>query len=87
MNISPSNIFLHMRLPARFHQNCQAVLAAVSINGLRTRRWLGKRTVNRNIFINRILQFDNNVTIGIANKYESQSFSMWRVSIIHKPFD
>ena len=33
-NISPSNIFLFMLLPARFNQNCQVVLAAVSINGL-----------------------------------------------------
>ena len=29
------NIFLNILLPARFHQNCQAALAAVSINGLR----------------------------------------------------
>ena len=34
INIPPSNIFLTMPLPARFHQNCQAVFAAVSINGL-----------------------------------------------------
>ena len=34
-NISPSNIFLTILLPASFHQNCQPVLAAVSINGLK----------------------------------------------------
>ena len=34
INISPSNIFLNMFLPAIFHQNCQAVLDVVSINGL-----------------------------------------------------
>ena len=35
INISPSNIFLNIFLPAIFHQNCQAVSAVVSINGLR----------------------------------------------------
>ena len=34
INISPSNIFPNMFLPAIFHQNCQAVLAVVSIDGL-----------------------------------------------------
>ena len=34
INISPSNIFLSMLLPAIFHQNGQAVLAVASINGL-----------------------------------------------------
>ena len=34
-NIPPSNIFLTWLLPVRFYQNRQAVLAAVSINGLR----------------------------------------------------
>ena len=34
MNISPSNTFLTLLLPAIFHQNCQAVLAAVSIERL-----------------------------------------------------
>ena len=33
-NIPPSNIFLTWPLPARFHQNRQAVLAVVSIYGL-----------------------------------------------------
>ena len=36
INISPSNIFLNMFSPAIFHQNCQAVLDFVSINGLST---------------------------------------------------
>ena len=36
MNISPSNISLNMLLAKRFHQIHQAVLAAVSINGLRS---------------------------------------------------
>ena len=31
MNISPSNIFQNILLAERFHQNCVAVLAAVSI--------------------------------------------------------
>ena len=35
INIPPSNMFLILHLPAIFHQNCQAVLAAVSINGLK----------------------------------------------------
>ena len=35
MNISPANIFFNMFFPAIFHQNCEAVLAAASINGLR----------------------------------------------------
>ena len=35
MNISPSNIFQNMLLDKRFHQNHQAVLAAMSIDGLR----------------------------------------------------
>ena len=34
-NISPSNIFPNWLLGKRFHQNHQAVLAAVSINGLK----------------------------------------------------
>ena len=34
MNISPSKMFLNILLPTIFHQNCQAVLAAVSMNGL-----------------------------------------------------
>ena len=34
INISPSNIFLAMLLRARFDQNCQAVLDAVSTYGL-----------------------------------------------------
>ena len=34
MNISPSNISPNMGLDKRFHQNHQAVLAAMSINGL-----------------------------------------------------
>ena len=34
MNISISNIFPNMLLDNRFHQNYQAVLAALSINGL-----------------------------------------------------
>ena len=34
MNISPSNISWNMLLAKLFHQNYQAVLAAVSINGL-----------------------------------------------------
>ena len=34
MNISPSNIFPNMLLDKRFHQNYQAVLAALGINGL-----------------------------------------------------
>ena len=34
MNISPSNIFPNMLLDERFHQNHQAVLGAMSINGL-----------------------------------------------------
>ena len=34
MNISTSNIFLNMLLDKRFHQNYQAVLAALSTNGL-----------------------------------------------------
>ena len=33
-NISPSNFFLTLLLPARFHQNCPLLLAAMSINGL-----------------------------------------------------
>ena len=33
-DISPSNMFATMVLFERFHQNSQAVLAAVSINGL-----------------------------------------------------
>ena len=33
-NISPSNIFLTMFFPTRFHQNCPSVFAAVSTNGL-----------------------------------------------------
>ena len=36
INISPSNIFLNMFLPAIFQQYCQAVLAVVSINGLKS---------------------------------------------------
>ena len=36
INISPSSIFLIMLLPARYPQNCQALLAAVSINRLKT---------------------------------------------------
>ena len=35
MNISTSNISWNMLLAKRFHQNNQAVSAAVSINGLR----------------------------------------------------
>ena len=35
MNISPSNISWNMLLAKRFHQNHQAILAAVSINGLK----------------------------------------------------
>ena len=35
INISPINILPIMLYAARCHQNCQAVLAAVSINGLR----------------------------------------------------
>ena len=35
MNISPSNISWNMLLAKRFHQNDQAVSAAVSINGLK----------------------------------------------------
>ena len=35
-NIPPSNIFRTWLLPARFYLNRQAVLAAVSINGLIT---------------------------------------------------
>ena len=35
INISPSNIFLIVLLPARYHQNCLALLGAVSINGLK----------------------------------------------------
>ena len=35
IDISPSNIFLTLLLPAGYRQNCQAVLAAVSVNGLR----------------------------------------------------
>ena len=38
MNISPSNNFINMLSPQRFHQNRQADLAAVSINGLRQAR-------------------------------------------------
>ena len=34
INISPSNIFSNMLSFERFHQNCQAVLAVVSINEL-----------------------------------------------------
>ena len=34
INISPSTIFLNMLSLKRFHQNCQADLAVVSINGL-----------------------------------------------------
>ena len=34
INLSLSNIFLNMLLLAIFNQNCQAVLAVVSINGL-----------------------------------------------------
>ena len=34
INISPSNIFPNMLLPQRFHLHCQAVMDAVSINGL-----------------------------------------------------
>ena len=34
-NISPSNIFQNMLLSERYHKNSQAVLAVVSINGLR----------------------------------------------------
>ena len=34
-NIFPSNNFPHQFFSARFHRNCQAVLAAVSINGLK----------------------------------------------------
>ena len=34
MNISPSNIFPNRLLNKGFHQNHQAVLAAMSINGL-----------------------------------------------------
>ena len=34
INISLSNIFLNMLLTAKFHQNYQAVLGVVSINGL-----------------------------------------------------
>ena len=33
INIPPSNIFPIKHLPKRFYQNCQAVFAAVSING------------------------------------------------------
>ena len=32
--ISPPTIFPNILLPARFHRNCQAVLAIVSINAL-----------------------------------------------------
>ena len=35
MDISPSNIFPNMLLDKRFHPNHQAVLAAMSINGLK----------------------------------------------------
>ena len=35
MNISTSNISPNMLLDKRFHQNYQAVLAALSINGLK----------------------------------------------------
>ena len=34
IDISPSNIFLTLLLPAEYHQNCQAVLAALSVNGV-----------------------------------------------------
>ena len=40
INISPSNIFSTMLSFERFHQNCQAVLAAVSINGLNLSNYL-----------------------------------------------
>ena len=39
MNISTSNIFPNMLLDKRFHQNYQAVLAALSINGLRAQTY------------------------------------------------
>ena len=34
MDISPSNIFYKLHLLERYHQNCQAVLAATGMNGL-----------------------------------------------------
>ena len=43
MNISPSNIFPNRLLGKRFHQHHQAVLAAVSINGLTYIFWLKLR--------------------------------------------
>ena len=35
VNISPSTISPNMLLSERFHSNCQAILAAMRINGLR----------------------------------------------------
>ena len=35
MNISPSNNFKMLLLLARNHQNCQAILAAAGMNGLK----------------------------------------------------
>ena len=37
MNNSPSNIFCFLLLLERYHQNCQAVLAAIGMNGLKER--------------------------------------------------
>ena len=37
MNISPSNSFLHMLLSERYHQNCHADLATMSMNRLSSR--------------------------------------------------
>ena len=34
INISPSNIFLKIALHERYHQNCQAILAATGMTGL-----------------------------------------------------
>ena len=39
MNDSPSNIFWILLLVERYHQNCQAVLAASDMNGLNHRNW------------------------------------------------
>ena len=46
MNISPSNLSPNMLLNEGFHQNHQAVLAALSINGL-TVAWQLKATTRR----------------------------------------
>ena len=36
-SMSPSNIFLKLQLLERYHQNCQAVLAATGLIGLNSR--------------------------------------------------